>query len=201
MSRLPVSTDTLAELPVSTLASGQRLYRVNETGYPSPVFYSTSAENRWTPVAGSPGVCYLAISKTGAIAESVCRNSAYLEEEEKIVSLNALSTKGMYEIHLTEPVQVLDLTVSNLGRYRLDATILSDYDQTRSPPYKFCPAWASHAVSLGLHGILYRSRHVIDEPCLALFEGSASLQSSLFDDLRHPELLAILEEQFGWAVT
>jgi hypothetical protein len=165
------------------------------------MYFSRSRLNRWTPVEEVPGVCYFALSETGAIAETVCRDASYLEEEEKSVSMAYLSSLAMYQVQASNPIQVLDLTVSNLAAYRLDAGILADYAPGLDPPYRFCPAWSSHAVSLGLGGILYRSRHAIDEPCLALFEGAApGAGFSCISSLDHPDYLAILDENFNWPV-
>lgn len=201
MSRLPKSTDTLENLPTKKLGSGTFLYRVNSTDYDSPVFFSNARKNRWTPVEGTPGVCYLALSETGAIAESVCRDSAYLEEEEKSVSLQALAELRMYELIPEGAIEVLDLTVSNLSRYRLDSGILADYEPKLDPPYQYCPAWASHAVALGLQGILYRSRHAVEEFCLALFQGyHGRITYSPQGTLDNQDYLAILDEEFGWGI-
>lgn len=89
-----------------------------------------------------------------------------------------LQKLGMFELRLQGSVEVLDLTASNLVKYRLDAGILSDYDKSAWPPYKFCPAWSALAIDLGLGGIVYRSRHPIDQSCLALFESGARLSES-----------------------
>ncbi len=201
MSRLPETTDTVDNLPIKVIRLDDSLYRVNSTEFKSPVFYSKASNNRWTPLEGEPGVCYFALSETGAIAETVCRNAAYLDEAEKSVSLESLSRLAMYEIVSGYRITLLDLTASNLARYRLDAGILADYAPGLTPPYQYCPAWASHAVSLGLDGILYRSRHAVDESCLALFEGSsARLAPARIATLDHPDYLAILEEEFDWAI-
>tara|TARA_R110000824_G_scaffold131955_2_gene294235 strand:- start:488 stop:1099 length:612 start_codon:yes stop_codon:yes gene_type:complete len=202
MSRLPQSTDTLDSLPIKVLTPSKVLYRVSSTKHQSPVFFSKFSGNRWTPQEGEPGICYFSLSQTGAIAETVCRNAAFLEESEKHVSLIALSKLGMYSVGFDSPIRVLDFTVSNLGRYRLDAGILADYDPGREPPYKFCPAWSSHAVSLGLDGILYRSRHAVDEFCLALFQNAYTDNHSVFSAtcLDYPDYLAILDDVFDWAI-
>lgn len=200
MSRLPDAKDSLDSLPIVTIEKGTRLFRVNALGHPSSVFYSSSPENRWTPISGAPGVCYMAGSVVGALAESVCRNVAHLQDSEMIVSLAELKKRGMFELELQAPVNVLDLTTPHLGRYRFDAEILSDYDDSRDPPYRYCPAWAEHCVEIGLAGVLYRSRHKIDEDCLALFDTGVSVGELSCIRLDDDQYLAILEDIFDWAV-
>lgn len=203
MSRQPESTDTLENLPIKKLNQKEcnSLFRVASTKYETPINFSTASKNRWTPLDGVTGVCYFSASRTGAIAETICRDAAYLTEDEKVVSGQLLCNLTMYEITLNGPLNVLDFTVSNLGRYRLDSNILADYDRSLSPPYRYCPAWASHARSLGLAGIFYRSRHAINEHCFALFKGAASISNikELYT-LDHPHPLAILEDEFDWGI-
>lgn len=200
MARFPEGTDTLESLPVTTIESNTCFYRVNGTQYNSAIYFSASPQNRWTPLGGSPGVCYMAGSPVGALAESVCRNVARLDESEMFSSLAELKKLGMFELVLRNPVTVLDLTVAHLGRYRLDATILGDYDESLSPPYKFSPAWASHAVNLKLAGILYRSRHKIDETCLGLFDVGTDIVEGRYGTLDDDQYLEILEDEFKWGV-
>jgi len=200
MSRFPEDTDTLQSLPLKTIQLGTYFYRVSSTEHNSSLFYSESPQNRWTPKGGSPGVCYMAESPVGALAESVCRNVAHLTESEMFSSLNTLRKLGMFELGLRNSITVLDLTVAHLGRYRLDAAILGDYDESASPPYRFSPAWASHSVELKLAGVLYRSRHKIDEICLALFDVGTVIvegRQGTLDDYRY---LEILEKQFNWGL-
>lgn len=200
MSRFPQSTDTRAALPIGTIATGSCYYRVSGIDNPSAIFYSTNPENRWTPLAGSPGVCYMAQSATGAIAETVCRNAAHLDESEMWSTKTELQRLGLFRLQFNQSIQVLDLTVSNLSSYRLDAGILADYDSNSVPPYTFCPAWATHALGLGLGGILYRSRHHIDEPCLALFDLDVELTECHQGILDEEPFLDILESQFNWGI-
>jgi hypothetical protein len=59
---------------------------------------------------------------------------------------------------------------------------------------------ASHSVELKLAGVLYRSRHKIDEICLALFDvGSVIVEGrqGTLDDYRY---LEILEKQSNWGL-
>lgn len=200
MSRLPETTDTVKSLPIKTIETGTCFHRVSSTMFSSAVYYSDSPDNRWTPVGGSPGDCYMAVSPTGSLAESVCRNVAHLKEEEMVSSLAELRKLAMFELILKQPIKVLDFTVAHLGRYRLDANILGDYDESLSPPYKFSPAWASHAVGLELSGILYRSRHKIDEACLALFDVGIGIDEHLLDTLDGDAYLSILEDEFQWGI-
>lgn len=200
MSRLPEATDTIKSLPIKTIESGTCFHRVSSTEFKSAVYYSDSQNNRWTPIGGSPGVCYMAASPTGSLAESVCRNVAHLTEEEMVSSLVELRKLAMFELVLKRPITVLDFTVAHLGRYRLDANILGDYDESLSPPYQFSPAWASHAVDLKLAGVLYRSRHKIDETCLALFDVGIEIDERFEGTLDRDPYLAILEDEFQWGV-
>ncbi|WP_447044912.1 RES family NAD+ phosphorylase [Vreelandella sp. H-I2] len=200
MARFPEDKDTLESIPIKTIDLGTCFYRVSGTEYDSAVFYSGCSQNRWTPIGGKPGVCYMAESPIGALAESVCRNVAHLDEAEMFSSLSALRQLGMYELVLRNSVTVLDFTVAHLGRYRLDATILGDYDESLFPPYKFSPAWASHAVELNLAGILYRSRHKIDETCLALFDVGTDIGEGGCGKLDDNQYLEILEDEFKWGV-
>lgn len=200
MARLPEAKDTLESLPIKTIDSKSVFFRVSSTEYDSAIFYSGSLQNRWTPIDGVPGVCYMAKSPTGALAESVCRNVVYLDESEMISSFSELEKLGMFELTLMNPVTVLDFTVPHLGRYRLDASILGDYDGSLLPPYKFSPAWATHAIKLNLGGILYRSRHKIDETCFALFDDGPSIVARKRGKLDDDQYLEILENQFHWGV-
>ena len=200
MARFPEDMDTLESLPVKTIDLNTCFYRVNGTKYGSAKFYSESPQNRWTPISGTPGVCYMAETPIGALAESVCRNVAHLNEAEMFSSLSELQKLGMFKLVLQNPITVLDFTVAHLGRYRLDATILGDYDASLSPPYKFSPNWASHAVKLKLAGVLYRSRHKIDETCLALFDVGTDIVERACGKLDDDQYLEILEDEFRWAV-
>lgn len=198
---MPETTDTLATLPVRRIKSGTSVFRVSETKHSTPVFFSTSQDNRWTPKEGAPGVLYSARSETTALAETLCRDAAYLPAWGKVTDQKILESRGMYEIRLENDVQVLDLSVSNLARYRLDASIVAERSrEPGKPAYVVCPAWASHALSLGLGGILYRSRNMLNEQCLALFE-SPTLQVSFtfLDVLFADRYLAVLDSEFGWA--
>ncbi len=200
MSRLPESSDTLDSLPINTVDAGSRYYRVNSIGHPTSVFYSRSRQNRWTPLAGSVGVCYMAEMEVGALAESVCRNAAQLRVAEKFTSIDELHRLGMYGLQVQGSVDVLDLTVPNLSKYRLDAGILADYDKSAWPPYRFCPAWATRAVDLGLGGVLYRSRHHVDQLCLALFGLDVLVDEVRLGTLDENHYLGILEDEFDWAI-
>lgn len=210
MSRFPRETDTLETLPTQTIGSA-RMLRVSGLAYPDPVFFSTNPENRWTPKRHDVGVCYFALSDTGAIAESICRNAAYLKPSQKFTTWKKLQELGMFIVSITGELRVLDLTVPNLARYGLDAGILNDYHAPMdcddphdkpAPRYRVSPAWASHALDLKLNGILYRSRHHISETCLALFQTFDGRVESepYYADLTDPAVLRILDTDFDWAV-
>ncbi len=200
MSRYPDSNDTLATLPIKILESGTGFFRVSGIEHVSSIFYSTNTENRWTPESGAPGVCYMAATEIGALAESECRNVAKKKAAQMVSSLTALGTRGMFVLELFEPIKVLDLTIHHLGKYRLDAGILSDYDDSRVPPYRYCPTWAQHCAELGLGGILYRSRHKTDEVCVALFDRGVKLTEFLAGTLDADRYLDILENEFNWGL-
>ncbi|WP_167470048.1 hypothetical protein [Vreelandella andesensis] len=51
----------------------------------------------------------------GALAESVCRSVAHLDELEMVSTLAELRQLGMFELVLMDSVNVLDLTVAHLG--------------------------------------------------------------------------------------
>lgn len=200
MSRLPEIGDTLATLPLRTVEAGAQFYRVSDIAHPSCIYYSRSPESRWTPKGGAIGVCYLAQTQVGALAETVCRNSVYLRDDERVSSLYDLHQRGMYRLGVVAAINVLDLTVSNLVKYRLDAEIMADYDKTASPPYRFCPTWAAHAVDLGLGGILFRSRHCVDQVCLALFQDRTALLELPQGHLDEARYLRLLDDEFNWGI-
>ena len=224
MSRFPDAGDDREHLPITSLAASTWL-RVSAGKFESPLHWSVGHTGRFTPASGAVGTLYLAETLTGSLAESVCRDAVWLRACEKFTPVHDLQQLDLHEIGLPEAIQVLDLTVPHLARYRLDAQIWSQRDFRNG--YQWGPAWAAHAISLGLNGILYFSRSHTQSRCLALFgspsesHGSASYDSAPYDKDRHiiepavtqpgitwrkryslmsDEVLECLEKEFEWGL-
>ena len=206
MSRAPDNGDTRNTLPIKRLAEGETWERIGSNAFPSPIHWSKEAGGRFNPASEDFGVCYMAADLRGAVAESICRNVAGLDESQKFTSETALARKSRYQITLQKELCVLDFTVPNLAAYRLDALITSEYNLVevggiRKAEYRWGPLWADHASRIGLDGILYRSRHHTDAICLALFERPpAGLYANCLSDCNTDAVLEVLEEDFDWGL-
>lgn len=199
MSRLPDDGDILAALPLQVVPTGTTLFRATKNHYLSPLYFSTDTSGRFNCTQGT---LYLAETLTGAMAESIVRNAAELTQDQKITHESSLQERSIYEVAIQDDLQVLNLSVPELGKYRFDSRIFSEYAGSGSErPYIWGPAWAAHAHGLGLDGIRYRSRHHTESHCLALFGHTAAAISwnhrhTLMDDA----VLQILEDIFDWAI-
>lgn len=201
MSRLPDNGDTKSKLPIKEIAAGVAWLRGSDLKYKSPVNWSKTSEARYNAASRRFGTLYLAQTITGVLAESVCRGAAYLHDYEKSVSEIRLNNLGLYVIELDKPITVVDFTVPNLARYRLDARITTEYSSTRpNGPYEYGPAWTDHLKKIGLDGILYHSRHHTTSVCLALFEGATTLKYELLHSLNEDDVIKILEQEFDWSI-
>ena len=199
MSRFPDEGDDLASLPLRTLRAGMGLLRAAQNRFPSPLYFAAQPTGRFNCLQGT---VYLAETLVGAIAESIVRNAADLRPEHKIVHETSLLSRSIYEVQSQRDLRVLDLTIPELGRYRLDARIFSEYDSTtQEQPYRWGPAWAAHANALGLDGLMYRSRHHTDSLCIALFRHvEADLTWTPLYAMADDRVLEVLEDLFDWSV-
>lgn len=199
MSRFPDAGDVLEKLPLCTLNAGAEFYRAAQNRFQSPLYFATRPTGRFNCPQGT---VYLAETLIGAVAESIVRNVAEMRPAQRIVHESSLKARSIYVVTSGRNLQLLDLSVPELGRYRLDARIFSEYDRTAPErPYHWGPAWASHAHDLGLDGLRYRSRHHTNSLCIALFSKvETELSWTSWCTMDDDRVLEVLEEVFDWSV-
>jgi hypothetical protein len=98
MSRAPDNGDTRNTLPIKRLTEGETWERIGSNAFPNPIHWSKEAGGRFNPASEDFGVCYMAADLRGAVAESICRNAAALDESQKFTSETALARKSRYQI-------------------------------------------------------------------------------------------------------
>ncbi|OXS14612.1 hypothetical protein CGX12_13385 [Zobellella denitrificans] len=202
MSRLPEALDVLDKLPTTPIPAGSAWLRGSSLEYDGPLFFNSEPGGRFNPYEGNFGTLYLAKNLVGVLAETVCRGAAEKRLDERVVSLDELKKMACFRCKIKEPLLLLDFTVPNLAKYRLDARIYSEYDgSSPGKEYIFGPLWADLAQSLGCNGILYPSRHHTTSHCLALFNPPSLTHSyAQLHTFEHADVLTILDEEFDWGI-
>ena len=200
MSRLPDEGDTPDTLPGDTLKPHQFFLRISERSHKNQIFYSCSG--RFAAPAARVTTLYLADVLETAVGETICRNAAKCTLEEKFVAQQTLEQLAVYRFEITRTLSVLDFTVANLAKYRLDARIYAEW-RDGDPEYEYGPAWAAHAHELRYDGIVYPSRHYTAGTSIALFEHTDREDPVTYTELAPGDdrrLRKILFEEFDWGI-
>ena len=152
------------------------IYR-NDVRGSAPDFFGKSAANRFDAPDKTFGVLYAAASIHGAFIEVFKREPSPQRTRRQIDEL-VLAIRSL-AIFSSETLRLVDLAGEGLSKLGLTASIIS----TRK--YHVPQAWAAafHGHPDRPAGILYRSRHDLDQLCVAVFERAAG-QPHLESDVR-----------------
>ncbi|MBY5901542.1 RES family NAD+ phosphorylase [Rhizobium leguminosarum] len=155
-----------SSLPIDLIPVGQVLHRVHRT-HLDPIFFG-------------PGPGIAAMSRRGALAETILRNPQRL-----MVSMTEITTRAISELSCIRPLRIVRMHGTGLQALGTDNAISTG-------PYGPCGLWTD---ALWDHadrpdGLAYQSRHDSSEICLALFERS----DMTFDRRATLPLSGILQE-------
>ena len=148
-----------SELPVETITTGTRLVRLHLSDF-DPLFFGRTGNNRFDDPANGYGVCYLAMTREGAFAETCLRAVGA-----RFVALSFLEARSFSEIEVAVPLRLVSLHGPGLARIGATATVPSG-------PHGVAQQWsrAIHGHPAEPDGIAYRSNHDNSQLCVALFE-------------------------------
>jgi hypothetical protein len=153
-----------------TLSAGVRLHRfyTKEKGGQrlDPIYFDQSLAGRLNAPDGSYGVLYVALSASGAFAETFLRTPG-----RTLLDPDLIAAKAYAELTLTRDLVVMEL--HGPGAAAIGATAELAHG---SPPYELPQSWskALHGHPCAADSLAYRARHNDDEVCLAVFERAAS---------------------------
>ena len=152
-----------------TFPTGTRLHRFHtrerEGRALDPIYYDSALSGRLNAPDGSYGVLYVAVSASGAFAETFLRTPG-----RTLLDPNLLAAKAYAELTLTRDLVVLEL--HGPGAAAIGATA----ELTHAPPPYVTPqAWskALHVHPCAADALSYRARHNDNEICLAIFDRAA----------------------------
>jgi hypothetical protein len=174
-------------LPIHRLSEGTALYRVQPAHHASGLFFGRSGLNRWDCPGSEPdpyGVLYAGLSARCALYETVGHPIG-----KQIFSDRELAEQRLWEIQLSEPLPVVDLTGSGLAQLRLDLRLTATRDL--AIPQRWSHAFHIHPEQPA--GIRYVSRHHSGLDCIALFERV----SHMLDTVRSQDLLLWQDPRSG----
>lgn len=160
-------------LRLRTLRAGTRLHRFHtrEKARRSldPVYFDRSLGGRLNAPDGTYGVLYVALSASGAFAETFLRAPG-----RTLLDPDLLTAKAYAELTLTRDLLAVEL--HGPGAAAIGATAELTHGP---PPYDLPQAWskALHAHPCAADALTYRARHNDDEICLAMFDRAASAVS------------------------
>ena len=174
---LPPSDFAGRPLPHDEISVGSAFVRIHLSDF-DPVHFGTSGNNRFDDPQHEYGVCYLAMTREGAFAETCLR-----EVGAPFVTLAFLEARSFATIETTAPLRLA--TVHGTGLSRLGATSVVSAGQ-----HALAQRWsrAIHDHPAAPDGILYRANHDNGELCAALFERCR-------DRLRLSETHAIMSDR------
>jgi hypothetical protein len=156
-------------LPIITIPSGARLFRIHRVGHDA-VFFSSPVDPatrerqpptyRFDSASGAFGVLYAAQQFEGAFVETILRNPQLT-----FVSQNYVVLRGVTELACSRDLRLVDMHGRGLSR-------IGTTNAVSTGPYAPCRAWSDY---LYFHrarpdGIAYASRHNPLQICYAIFE-------------------------------
>lgn len=161
-SPLPPTDFASRDLPIETIATGTRLVRIHRNTL-DPLYFGSTAANRFDDPAGQYGVCYLAATLEGAFAETCLRAVGA-----RFVALSFLEARSFSHIEVTTHLRLVSVHGPGLAHIGATAAVTSG-------PYEAAQRWsrAIHDHPGAPDGIGYYSNHDNDELCVALFNRAA----------------------------
>lgn len=141
------------------IAAGTRLVRIHRADL-DPLFFGKSGGNRFDDPQGHYGVCYLAMSREGAFAETCLRTSGA-----RFVAFSFLEARCFCAVEALEPLHLAPLHGRSLARLGATGAVTSG-------PHLVAQRWsqALHDHGVAPDGILHRANHDDGEFSVALFE-------------------------------
>ncbi len=174
-------------------------WRIQDQQFGVEICFGRRGLGRWSDPQQIFGVCYMAGGLSAAFAETFGHGlvERQVPAAPKFVGIDELKVKKVLQVVPRRKLKLVDLQGAGLPSLNLDARIFSTTD------YGVSQAWARwlHGRPIALDGILYRSRHLPDHLCAALFDRCEDTLEVLDEGsmLDHPQLLDILDQQ-GWAL-
>jgi hypothetical protein len=162
--------DLPATLPTEDLPAGTILYRAHYTDAPGPIFFGPAPgeepTHRFHAPDGSFRVCFLGCSPEAAFAEGVLHGPV----PSRLISEATLSARAMTDIHVLEPITLLELYGENLIGLGTTATLI--HGESYAEPQH--AALLIHQHTAAVDGIRYTARHNDRTFAVALFERAAA---------------------------
>jgi RES domain len=150
------------DLPLETVPKGTTFIRIHRSDL-GALYFGTSGDNRFDDPERVYGVCYLALTREGAFAETCLRAVGA-----QFVAASYVSARSFTAIETTAPLRLV--AVHGPGLARIGATSV-----VSSGEHALAQQWsrAIYDHPAAPDGLLYRANHDNGELCAALFERSA----------------------------
>ena len=147
------------ELPVETIPAGTRLARIHRREF-DPQYFGSKAGNRFSDPREIFGVCYLAMTKEGAFAETFVRGT-----DDEGIRQSHVQRRSFSVIEMIAPLRLSSLHGPGLARVGATSAVASGSNDVAR-------IWAREIYDhpAAPDGIAYRSKHDDDEICIALFD-------------------------------
>jgi hypothetical protein len=165
--RLPPAGDAWP-LPVWTLSTDRRLYRLTRVHFPDPAYFGRGGEGRFDAPDGSYGICYLGTSLDCCLYETL---PAVIDPatHTRVLDAGELAARYAAVVTLHRSLRLAHLAGDSLGRLGIDQRVTGGDD------YDLSGAWSAaiHRHSRRVDGIVYPSRHQNALSSVALFDRAA----------------------------
>ena len=136
-----------------------RIYRVRHT----PLYFGKSGDGRFDLPGKESGVLYVAADEACAFIETLGQTTGT-----RVITISALRSRGVAEIHVQRPLRLVDLTGPGLAHLEADERLCAG-------DYTVAQRWS---LALFRHpqkpdGLYYRSRHDPGRLCAAIYQRAA----------------------------